>query len=113
MLAAEILREKGVRLEPQVMLLFDDVSAPPSRLHDLAVTRVQRQKKKHDVIPTIFDLVVQAEIEPDGLSTTFLYDRNIFEPATVENMACTWRSILSELSACLPCTIGDLSALYR
>jgi amino acid adenylation domain-containing protein len=115
MLAAAILREKGVRLEPQVMLLFDDVSAPPSRLHDLAVARVQRQKKKQDVdvVPTMFDLVVQAEIEPDGLAVTFLYDRNIFEPATAETMVGTCGSLLSDVSSCLPRTIGDLSASFR
>jgi non-ribosomal peptide synthetase component F len=113
MLASAMLREKSVRLEPQVMLLFDDVSAPPSRLHDLAIARVQRQKKYQDVVPTIFDLVVRAEIEPHGLAVTFLYDRNIFEPATVETMVGTWGSLLNNVSSCLPRAIDDLSALCR
>jgi amino acid adenylation domain-containing protein len=108
-LVAAMLNEKNVRLEPQVMLLFDDMSGQPLQFRDLSVTRVHRQKKQQDVIPTTFDLIVQTEIGSNGLAATFLYDRNIFEPEAIDTMVDTWREILENASSCFGRRIREMS----
>lgn len=99
MLAAALFKEKQVCLEPQVMFLFDDTREPPLQLHDLSVARAHRQKKGHDVIPTTFDLIVQAEVESNCLATTFLYDRNVFSAEAVDHIAKAWRGLLKDVSS--------------
>ena len=57
------------------------------------------------------DLSVELDEGPSGLTGRFVYDRDLFEPATVRRMIGHWRMVLEGMVALPWCPVGELQLL--
>ena len=81
----------------RVSFLFDNPSRDAFQLHDLSISRVHVKQRTTDIILTAYDLVVQAEDTSEGLSLVFVYNTDVFEEVTIDQMISDYRGIVENI----------------
>jgi len=95
----------------QVYFLFEDVPLRKLRLHDLTATRLAFAPETENAVLTTYELIVHAENASEGLSIVFLYNKDLFEEETIEQMIFQYKEILERMPVCLDRPIGALCAV--
>jgi amino acid adenylation domain len=87
-------RELGRNPLFQVMLILQNTPRKPLKLSGLTLDPLEM-----DTGTTIFDITASLTEEPSGLSCSFEYNRDLFEPATIGRMGNHFRILLEGIVA--------------
>ncbi|HLK33364.1 MAG TPA: amino acid adenylation domain-containing protein [Terriglobales bacterium] len=92
-------------LSPLVQVLFSFITPPAGRCSKWTVTT------DLDLGVTKYDLHLELENRPEGVSGYLLYNTDIFDRSTVEEILAKWQSVLRTMAADDRARVADLAGL--
>ncbi|MHB2052591.1 amino acid adenylation domain-containing protein [Pseudomonas sp. VEM90] len=95
----------------QVMFNHQRSAQRDTRLPNLALPGLQVEGLERDNLTAQFDLTLDTFEHENGLSATFNYAADLFEPSTIERLAGHWHNLLQAIVAAPRERVGELSML--